>query len=130
MITDFLTYLSKEDKKAFYALNTYLLTKLIPEKDNHALLDELSNVLELEHGSILDQYDGIDYFTKSSLRIKRVVFIEVATMFQQLGVLLDKIKEVGLIIGLSEHESDILASWTEDYCEFMETGYMFINSKI
>lgn len=129
MILDYLTYMTKEDKINYLEVLSILLKRWVPDANHSEMLDEIRNEFGLGSLPISSDNDCISYFSNRPVRVKKVVLIEVATSFHSLGIQSQQIKEFGQEIGLPQRESDVLSSWAEDYCEFLETGYMFINSK-
>ena len=129
MIPDYLTYLTKEDKANYLGVLSILLKRWVPDANHSEMLDEVRNEFRLGSFPVSSDNGFISYFSNRTVRVKKVVLIEVASTFHSLGIQSHQIKEFGHEIGLPQRESEVLTSWAEDYCEFLETGYMFINSK-
>lgn len=136
MIPDFFVYFTKVDKSEFLSAIAMFLQFSGNSDSVNDILDELKRELDLGQKDVKDRSSDelITYFKNRPQRIRRIFVIELTST---LKIIVDDknkysqyLKEFCGGIGLTPHESEVLISWAEDYNDFMETGLMFINSKL
>ena len=79
------------------------------------------------------QSEIIGRLKNSSIQAKRTILLELASLLYREKImtedLLQWFKLLGEEMGVNEHQVEKLLEWSNDFNEFIEIGYMYINSK-
>lgn len=97
------------------------------------------NTLRSEHSLPLNdsqyqlQLAIIGRLKNSSIHAKRTIILELASLFYREKSMNDDLSRwlrfLGCSMDVNEHQTDKLLEWSKDFNEFIDIGYMYINSK-
>jgi len=101
--------------------------------------DDDPNILRSEHPLHLSesqcklQSTTVNRLKKSNIHAKRTIILELATLLYQEKNMTENalqwLRLLGQDLGVNEHQVNKLLEWSKDFHEFIEIGYMYINSK-
>lgn len=132
----FLHILNEIEGKSFLELSYIALYENECIKSHElAKLDAYKEELGLKDYVHQDKaYDDVTaLLSKSSIKVKRAIIIEISAMLYA-----DKdlskteicwINKLANILEVKESETNRLIEWSQDLCDFIEVGLMYINSK-